>query len=903
MKSIIANSSIDDDTSKIHLNSLVVEPSTIQLKDTRTIHMDINFLIWLNLHYDESSDDYQNSIVSLRHANKTVKIFKNADQCIDFLTDMKTEKVFLIVPNSINEILVPLIHEVSQLNSIYILCTNPQYTQSIKSWSKVRGIFTKIDTICQLVKQDVNRIDHDSISFSFISSNDVANQNLNELDVSFMYTQILKEILLEIEYNDQSFRELIDYLRELFDENDPEMQLIAKFEKDYYSQTPIWWYTYPCFIYSILNQALRTHETHTIIKMGIFIRDLHRQIEQLHLDQSADEQMQSFIVYRSQGLSKSDFDKMMKTKGGLMSFNSFLSTSKERDVALVMADSNGLNEHSIGILFEITVHRSISSSPFASLDNISYFNQLEQEILFSMHTVFRIVEIEQMDDTNHIWQVKLTLTDDTDQLLTCLTEYMRYETRGSTGRDRLGHLLLKLDEYDAAEAVYRVLLDQPLDDGERAHFYFMLGHIKNDQKNPKEALSLCEKSLEIYEQIRSPNHLDIASCYHLIGRCYKLMHDYKNAILFLEKAHEIAKIKFPPYDHGLLNSFISMGSLYESMNNETKALWFYEEALKIGKNNFPPNHPSIAVIYNNIAHVYSKLHENSKAILFTQKAFEIKQKSLLSNDSSFSKLYGRLGTIYQETGHYSKALYFYDQERQQEQKTPRVNHYHLYAINFCIGTVYYQMCEYSKAISTYEIAIEHYKKLNQSDDEDLANIFMAIGTTYNDMGEHASAIIFYEKVLKIQQQYLPPNHSKLGNMYNKIGLIYCHKEKYTTALSYLEKFLDIQQQTYPLNHSELSAAYNNISGIYCKMGDFSKALFFIEKALETSEYYSSSNDENFPILYNTLGSIYSNMYDYPKALSYYELALDIAKNILPLDHHHVQLLQKNIKLLKKKMLL
>jgi hypothetical protein len=36
----------------------------------------------------------------------------------------------------------------------------------------------------------------------------------------------------------------------------------------------------------------------------------------------------------------------------------------------------------------------ISSTPFASVSNHSYYSDIEKEILFSMHTVFRIQEIK-----------------------------------------------------------------------------------------------------------------------------------------------------------------------------------------------------------------------------------------------------------------------------------------------------------------------------------------------------------------------------------------------------------------------------------------------------------------------------------------------------------------------------
>jgi len=42
----------------------------------------------------------------------------------------------------------------------------------------------------------------------------ISNENLNELEPSFMYTQIFKEILFEMEYNKQSIEEFIQVLRE-----------------------------------------------------------------------------------------------------------------------------------------------------------------------------------------------------------------------------------------------------------------------------------------------------------------------------------------------------------------------------------------------------------------------------------------------------------------------------------------------------------------------------------------------------------------------------------------------------------------------------------------------------------------------------------------------------------------
>ena len=75
------------------------------------------------------------------------------------------------------------------------------------------------------------------------------------------------------------------------------MKIIEEFNRTYNISSTIWSYTRECFIYSMLNRALRTQGVEIIIKMESFIRDLQRQIEQLH---SQSDNIDSFLIYRGQ---------------------------------------------------------------------------------------------------------------------------------------------------------------------------------------------------------------------------------------------------------------------------------------------------------------------------------------------------------------------------------------------------------------------------------------------------------------------------------------------------------------------------------------------------------------------------------------------------------------------------
>ncbi len=71
-------------------------------------------IIWLH-------ENYQSSFDQIRSINRSFKSFNDADQCVDFFTEITNRKVYLILSMNYSlEIFISLIHDVSQLDSIYI---------------------------------------------------------------------------------------------------------------------------------------------------------------------------------------------------------------------------------------------------------------------------------------------------------------------------------------------------------------------------------------------------------------------------------------------------------------------------------------------------------------------------------------------------------------------------------------------------------------------------------------------------------------------------------------------------------------------------------------------------------------------------------------------------------------
>ena len=454
-----------------------------------------NFLlIWLDASCNEGNEDFKNSIKHLRRLVVSITTFTDADECIDYLSEIKTEKVFMIVSGALGEKVIPIIESWPQLALVYVFCGNQAYhEQWAKKIPKVKGVYTKIESICESLQIDREQCDRAMISISF-----------NGIDPLFMYTQLLKETLLEIEDDDEkSIKDLVDYCRE---QDDVSRDQIEKIENDYRRHSPIWWYTAPYFMYSMLNRGLRQMDVDIILKMGFFIRHLHQHIVELHAKQQQrlTEKEMPFILYRGQGLSSDNFEKLKQTKGGLMTFNNFLSTSYNRELSLnnfarraAIRDSNN-----VGILFVMNIDPHLckkSNIPFADVSAEGYFKDKEAEIVFTTHTVFRIDRYKQIDDPNidRLWEVQLTLVGADDHALKTLISHIREELQWTTGWSRLGDILIRLGDYEKAGHLYDLLLSKPCSETERATYYNQLGWVYDNMGEYSKALSSFERSLEI----------------------------------------------------------------------------------------------------------------------------------------------------------------------------------------------------------------------------------------------------------------------------------------------------------------------------------------------------------------------------------------------------------------------
>ena len=755
--------------------------------------------IWLNPKATLSSKEYENSITQLQSIGNSFKLFDDGRECSDFLHDVKDCEVFLIVSDAVGIHFLSRIQGAPYLHSIYILCVKSGvHEHFLKEIRKIRGVFDSILAICSKIKQSIRQRENNLIPFNVIPAS--SSVNVNELDPAFMYSQLLKKSMLEIQFDHDAKREFANFLRTRCADDTVSLMAINTFEEYYDTQTPIWWYTKEFFIYSTLNTAWRTQDVEIIIKMGFFFRDLCEQIEQVNSKALHDGKQ---VVYRGQGMTSTEFERLKQNPGGLLAFVSFLSTSTDEQVAYAFADSARVHPDLIGILFQIEIDPSISSVAFASVNEISYYLDAEREILLSVLSVFRIGNMFQIDE--RLWQVNLMLTNDNDKQLESLTRYMRMDFQDVTGERLLGKLLRRMDKPDEAEQIFTKLLAATSDESllEIADLYSELGGIKYSQGEGSNALAYFEKALEIKVKTLHPMDPDLAKTYSSIGTAHCSMANYCIALSYHEKALRIREKVLPPMHPDLGVAYTNLGVVYDKMGNYSPALLYFEKGTCIKETNLPPIHPSLAISYSNIGHVYRMLGHYLTSLSFYEKSLKIEQKSLPPSHPSVGGTYNN------------------------------------------IGLVYLLLEDYSSALINLEKSLEIHRESLPSTHPTFAMTYNNIGTAYTSMNDYPTALDYLEKALAIQRTSLPPIHPVLAIIYSNYGRVYTLTGEYSTALSYYERTLAIQQKCLPPLHPDLASTFNNMANVLNTLGLYKEALVHAQRAVQITRDTFGCDHPNF----------------------------------------------------------
>ncbi|CAM4876392.1 unnamed protein product [Rotaria socialis] len=345
----------------------------------------------------------------------------NINECQLFIQKKRlqyNQKICLVTSNYLAKRLFTYEH-VSNIYAAYLyLNENDMLPNWIQDFPIIRGIYTHLDSLFLQFNCD--------LTTNIESTPPELPQTVNEdsWPVTFLETdqdgfkrhRYLIEIVLKLPRTLEAKQEMVDELRRASVENNVTFQQINDFEQSYHSNAAIQWYTRDTFLCRLLNRALRCEDVESIIKYRFFIADLYQNLEELHqqiLSLSNYSQQPISTCYRGQQMPSSDIDLYRQNVGKLISVNTFFSTTLSLAIATMFAGES--NHESITsnkpVIFSIEVDPLIENKrPYANINCFSVYEG-EDEVLFSIGSIFRIEKVDVLSDNDHIIVIHLKVAD------------------------------------------------------------------------------------------------------------------------------------------------------------------------------------------------------------------------------------------------------------------------------------------------------------------------------------------------------------------------------------------------------------------------------------------------------------------------------------------------------------
>jgi tetratricopeptide (TPR) repeat protein len=569
----------------------------------------------------------------------------NDEKCIEFIDQIVNEQIIMILSRTSMKNLDTSIRNASQLRFIYIV---DDTKDSSNDFEKNRGIYTNISSVCAELEKDIKLLTYDLTTILSVPADDTS-------DSTFAYIQVLKDILLETDEKTDLKKEMLDFCRQEYAENEVQLRFIDEFEQNFQADEAVKWYTrQETFLFKMLTRALRIPDPDILFKLRFFIQHLHHQLKS-NLSKTL------MTVYRAQHISNDDFDTILKNQGGFLAFNQFLSTNKTKIIPKKAKNDLFFNNSEVKfVLFQMEIGTTI---PRTSIETIP------EEILITMATVFRISHVEQIDKEIPI--IKLTSNDEVFKAAQEVTKSVREAARGPFPLLRMAKLMKQMEYIQYTEHFCLILMNDPM-------------AVNNEIAN-----------------------LTVGGLFHTLCSFYYEQEQYDRALEQLEKSLQVYLRVLPPDDIKLTPTYNNMGSIYHKQGLDEQALQFHKKAYdtQVKSSNLDPD--SVAAYASNIASVLIKQGKYEEAIPYLQRDLQIRQRLHPNDDdTNLAVKYHNLAGAQFRVHKYSDALENYRKCLEIELRVHSANHP-------TVAVSYYNMATTLEGLGQLEEAIETIQKARE----------------------------------------------------------------------------------------------------------------------------------------------------------------------------------------------
>ena len=407
----------------------------------------------------------------LLELNPVAEFFTDAKQCLDLIKSIDNEKIFIVMSYEIALNLPSLIHSLRSIIYFFIFNNDEKQEDQVEilihKYPKIVNIYTDEDQLIKAIQEKIRHIERHYLSFDLFDQKQKSTRNLSKESASFLWHQMLVHVLKQMPQNDSAKNYMLSKCSNYYRTNQVELNKIEQFRKTYTRDKAISWYTDECFLYKLVNRALRTEDIELLYSFRFFIVDLCIELEK---ENEKLKNNGTIKLYRGQIISNEEFEKLEQSIGVLISTNGFFSTSRNINISLSFVHSCDKNACK-SVLFQINADPSLNSVIFADIAKLGSLPH-EEEVLFSLNSLFKIEQIH-FDSILDLWIIEMTATNEGTDKINQYLKWIQTELDCHNPLVYFGRLLWnELGQINKAFNYFQILITAMTDDHPDVSFLY-----------------------------------------------------------------------------------------------------------------------------------------------------------------------------------------------------------------------------------------------------------------------------------------------------------------------------------------------------------------------------------------------------------------------------------------------
>ncbi|CAF3795402.1 unnamed protein product, partial [Rotaria sordida] len=564
------------------------------------------------------------------------------------------------------------------------------------------------------------------LAFSLFDHKQKATKDLSKESASFFWHQMLIDVLKQMPSDEQSKEAMLNICRDYYRNNQYELDNIEEFRRNYTRDKAIEWYTAECFLYRLLNKALRTEDIELLYTFRFFLIDLCVALEEqsVHLKDKG-----ILTVYRGTTIPLEEIEKLKESVGKVISTNGFLSTSRNIDVSRQFLQNKFNSNTHRPVLFKIQADPSLKMAIFADIENKTQI-QGEEEVLFNLNSVFKIKSFD-YNSTYLCWMLELVTTDECSDMI---QQYLTFSEQ-------------QLDEYPPVIKFGRLLLNE-------------MGQVNQAGKY----FNMLLKSLPF-------DHPDIASVHNATGNVCERKGEFNLALKNYELAYQIRQEKLSSDHPHIAISLKNMGNIYSRRGNFNQALNYYQKALDIEEKYYPSDHLQKGMTILNIGLTYASTYDLDTALIHLYRALEMYKRVLPSQHLNIAQCLGNIGYVHKTKYDFHTALDYYCQQLEMEEKCLPSNHPDLSKHLSWIVEIYNKMGKIDKAMEFCKEKLDRQKNILGETHSQIARTLMIMAEVSKNIDPNQS-VEYYKESLSILEHLTPSDHQATAECLTSMACFY-----------------------------------------------------------------------------------------------------------------------------------